>query len=97
MEGVYIDTQEHFAVLMCGFDGIRISNCIGGETIGRAEVEMGVGKLKNGKAVSKDEITGEIIKGGGGRVVGLMWRLCSMVFESCVVPEDWRSAVIVTL
>ena len=28
-----------------------------------------VGKLKNGKAAGKDEITGEIIKGGGDTVV----------------------------
>ena len=30
---------------------------------------MRVGKLKNGKAVGKDETTGEMIKGGGDRVV----------------------------
>ena len=42
----------------------------GGEPIGRAEVEVRVGKLKNGKATGKDEIIGEMIKGGGDRVVG---------------------------
>ena len=36
-------------------------------------------------------------KGGGDRVVDWMWRLCNMAFESGVVPEDWRSAVIVPL
>ena len=30
---------------------------------------MRVDKLKNGKAAVKDEITGEMIKGGGDRVV----------------------------
>ena len=30
---------------------------------------MRVGKLKNGKAADKDEITGQMIKGGGDRVV----------------------------
>ena len=54
---------------------------------------MRVGKLKNGKAASKDEITLEMIKGGGDRVVYWICRLCYMVFESGVVPEDWRSAV----
>ena len=39
------------------------------ESIGRTEVEMRVGKLENGKAAGKDEITGEMIKGGGDRVV----------------------------
>ena len=36
-----------------------------GESIRRAEVQVRVGKLKNGKAAVKDEITGEMIKGGG--------------------------------
>ena len=56
---------------------------------------MRVGKLKNRKAAGRDEITGEMIKGGGDRVVDWIWRLCNMAFESGVVPEDWRSAVIV--
>ena len=38
-----------------------------------------------------------MIKGGGDIVVDWIWRLCSRVFESGVVPEDWRSAVIVLL
>ena len=29
-----------------------------------------MGKLKNGKAVGNDEIPGEMMKGGGERVVG---------------------------
>ena len=39
--------------------------------IGRAEVKVKVRKLKNGKATGGDEITGEMIKGEGNRVVGL--------------------------
>ena len=35
----------------------------------RMEVEVRVGKLKDGKAAGKDNVTGEIIKGGGNRVV----------------------------
>ena len=35
-----------------------------GGPIGRAEVEVRKGKFKNGKASGKDEITGEMIKGG---------------------------------
>ena len=58
---------------------------------------MRVGKLKNGKASGKDEIKGEMIKGGDDRVVDWIWRLCNMAFESDVVPEDWRSAVSVPL
>ena len=39
----------------------------------------------------------DIIKGGGNRVVKWIWRLCNMVLESGVMPEEWRSAVIVPL
>ena len=39
-------------------------------------------------AAGKDEITGQMIKGGGERVVEWIWRLCNMTFESAVVPED---------
>ena len=56
------------------------------------EVEVRVGKLKNGK----DEVAGEMIKGRGNRVVVWIWRLCNITFES-VVLEDWGSAVIIPL
>ena len=38
-----------------------------------------------------------MIKGGGDRVVDCIWRLCNMTFENGIVPEDWRSALIVSL
>ena len=50
-------------------------------------------KLKNRKAASKDEFTGEMIIGGGDRI----WKLCNIACESGVVSEDWRSAVIIPL
>ena len=75
---------------MCGFDGIQRDSYFGGETVGRVEVE--VGKLRNGKAAGRDEITGEMVKGGGDRVVDWIWRLCNMAFESGIVPGVWRSA-----
>ena len=58
---------------------IRRGNYFGGEPIGRAEVEVRLGKLKNGKAAGKDEIT-EMIKGGGEEVTGwwiiiITWRV----------------------
>ena len=52
-----------------------------------------MGKLKNGK----DEVTGEMVKGGGDMMVDWTRRLCNMAFQSGVVPEEWRSAVIVPL
>ena len=54
-----------------------------------------MGILKSGKAVGKDEVTGNIIKGEGDMVVDWVWRLCSMAFEMTAVPEAWRSAVII--
>ena len=84
-----IDTQGQVVVHMCGFDGIRRVNYFGGEPIERAEVEVRVDELKNGKAAGIDKITGEMIKVGGDRVVDWIWRQCNMAFESGVVPEDW--------
>ena len=49
-----INNQEEVAVHMCGFDWIRRGNNFGGEPIGRAGVEVRVGKLKNGKPASKE-------------------------------------------
>ena len=40
-----------------------------------------------GKAAAKDDTTGEIKKKGeGDKVVGWIWSLCNMAFESGVVP-----------
>ena len=69
----------------------------GGEPIGRAEVEVRVWKLKNGKPTGKDETTGEMMKGGCDRVVDWIWRLFNIAFVSDIVPEDWSSAMIVPL
>ena len=89
VEDLYtIDSHEQVAVQICDFDEIHSGNYFGGEPIGRAEVEVRMGKLKNGKAADKDEITREMIKGGGDRVVDWIWRLCNMDFESGVVPGD---------
>ena len=57
---------------------------------------MRVGKLNNGKAAVKDEINGEMVKGGSDRVVDCIWRVCNMAFENSV-PGDRKSAVIVPL
>ena len=56
-----------------------------------------MGILKNRKAAGKDEVTEEIIKGEGDRVVDCIFRLSNMAFESDIVPKDWRSAVVVPL
>ena len=53
---------------MSGFDGIRRGSYFGEEPIRRTEVEVREEKLKNGKGAGKDEVTGEMIKGGGNRM-----------------------------
>ena len=61
-----IDNQEQVAIPMCGFVRIQRCNNFGGEP-NRTEVEVRVGKLKNGKTAGKDEVAGEMIKGRGNR------------------------------
>ena len=92
-----VDTQEQVVVHMCGYDGFRRGNCFGGEPIRKIGVEERVKKLKNGKAAGKDEVTEEMVKGGGDVVVDWIWKLCNLAFESDVVPEDLSSTVIVPL
>ena len=93
----HIGTQEQVAVHMYGFDGVQRGNYYREEPIRRTEVEARVGKIKNGKAAGKDEVTKEMIKGGGDMVVDWIWRLCNMAFESSAMPKDWRPAVKVPL
>ena len=92
-----IETQEQVTVYVCGFDGVQRSNYFEGEPIKRNEEEARVMKLKNGKAAGKDEVTEEMIKDGCDIGVDWIWRVCNMVFESGVAPEDWISVVIVPL
>ena len=72
--------QEQVAVLKCGFDSVWKGNCFGGQLIRRTEIEVRVRKIKNRKAAGKDEVTEEIIKGGGDQVMNLIWRLCNIAF-----------------
>ena len=80
---------------MCGYDGVRSENYFEGEPIRKIEVKERVKELKNGKSAGKDEITEQMVKGGGDMVVDWIWKLYNMTFESDVVPEDLRSGVIV--
>ena len=59
--------------------GIQRGNYFRGELIRKTEVEVTVGKLKNGKTANKDKVTGEMVKGGGDMGLDWIWRLCSMV------------------
>ena len=61
--------------------------------IRRNEVEARVRKFKNGKTAGKDEVTEEMIKGGGDMVIDWIWNLCKMAFENGVFLEDWSDRV----
>ena len=61
---------------MYGFDGIWKCNYFGEVSIRRAEVGVRERNLRNVKATGKDDISGEMIKGGGDRVVDWICRLC---------------------
>ena len=65
---------------MWSFDGGQIGDYFGGKPIRRTEVELRVGNLRNGKAAGKDEVMGKMIKGGGYRVLGWIWRVYNMAF-----------------
>ena len=44
------------AVYMCGFDEVERGNLFRGEPIRRTDIELLVGKLKNGKSAGNDEV-----------------------------------------
>ena len=46
------------------------------------------------KMFLKDEMTGEMIKGVGDRVIDWIWKLYNMVFQNGVMTEDWRSVIV---
>ena len=54
---------------MCGFEGIQRGSYFEGKPTRRTEVEVRVGKLRNGKAAGKDKVTGEMVKGGSDMLV----------------------------
>ena len=78
-------TQQQFTLHMCNFDGVQKSNYFGEELIRRTEAEARIRKLKKGKATGKDEVTREMIKGGGDIVVDWIWKLCNMALQKFVV------------
>ena len=58
------DTKEQVAVYICDFGCVRRGNYFGRKPVERTEVEERMIKLKNGKATSKDKVTGEMINRG---------------------------------
>ena len=53
-------TLEQIVIYMYIFDSVQTGCYFGGEKVRKTEVEVRVGKLKNGKCAGKDEVTGEM-------------------------------------
>ena len=58
-----MDTEEWVTVQTCGFENIR-GNYIGGETITKIDMEIRMKRLKKLKAMSNEEVKGEMKKNG---------------------------------
>ena len=80
--------QEQGTVHVRGFDGVQRGKYFGGKKSTRIELKVRVGKVRNGKAACKDDITGEMIKDGDVMVVDWVWKLCSMAFEN---DDNWMN------
>jgi len=59
------------------------------------EVREAIGNLKNGKAAGVDGLTAEMLKYGGGAVIGWMHKICDLAWKEGRVPSDWTKAIIV--
>jgi hypothetical protein len=92
-----VGSNEEVIVNERGIEGLFRNGYFGEEEITREEVVGRVQKLKNGKSAGIDEITGEMIKNGGERMIDWIWKLCNKAFMEGIVPKDWRRAVIVPL
>ena len=84
-----IDSQEEVAVPTRGYDGVQRGNYFREEPIRRNEVGLREGKLTSGKAVGKDEVTGEMVK-----MEVTWWWTGNVAFETSIVLEDWRSVFV---
>ena len=95
---IYITyNQGQASVHMYDFNYVQRGSYFGGEPMKMIGVEGNVGSLKNRKAAGKDEVIGDIVKSGSDMVANWTWRLSNRAFESGVVPENWRSIMIVPL
>jgi sorting nexin-29 len=61
------------------------------------EVRMAVGGLKSGKAVGICGIAGEMLKSGGPDIIGGLHSVLVAVWESGIIPTDWRQGLVVPI
>ena len=63
----------------------------------RAEVEVALKHLKEGKAAGYDSISAEELKAAGEPCVDFIHKLCNKVWNSEQIPEDWGKAIMVPI
>ena len=63
----------------------------------RAEVEVALKHLKEGKVAGYDSISAEVLKTGGEPCVDVIHKLCKKISNSEHIPEDWGKATIVPI
>ena len=95
--------KEHFMGLLGGVENrVRMGGEEGGrkreeEGISKEEVREVVRKLKEGKAMGRDEIPNEAWKHRGERGLEIAWEICKRIWDGEGWPQGWREGIIVPL
>ena len=61
------------------------------------EVYQAIKKMKSGKTPGEDEITAEMLKGGGMEICNVLCQIFSNIWENEEALEEWKSGLIVKL
>ena len=67
------------------------------EAIEAREVQLAVKAFKNHKTAGLDQITGELLKHGGGKMIQDLTRLLNNCWLKESVPEDWQKGIIIKI
>ena len=68
-----------------------------GPPILRKEVEWAIKALKAKKAAGIDEVPAEVLKIMEENGINSVWKLCQRIYETGIWPEDFTTAVMITL
>ena len=67
------------------------------ETFSSSEIGNAVKRLKNNKAAGKCGLNSELLKYGGPAMLLFLHTLFSTIWQTEIIPEDWRKGVIIPL
>ena len=62
-----------------------------------SEVEWAIRELKRGKSPGADNITAELIPGGGDSIVKVLHKLCNEILRTKKWPSQWIESVLITI